>query len=831
MCKGLASPVPQGMIKKAYEKHRKTLSSVGESPREFLDDFKEVLRFFGEELKKENFSNTRTPGRSGYLGHKRSEGGLFEALKDQFRPKGFRQRIIERRDPVVVHVEGPPGIGKSLIINEVSRQIAESFGFRGDRSSYMYNRSVLCDHWDGYKNQLIASIDDFGCINERQQDDMGALIQICSDQDYVLPMADLREKGTKFNSNFLFISTNGAISHHQIYGYQKMAQPSAVLRRLSPTYTLTRNRVDNKWLYTCVKHVWNQETEPEVVNSFPRSMEQSFGSRMPRFTQVDYCQGTYQEIAKFLTQQTLLDFDSRNGKIFQPVIDGEFGNLGYGYYFPSKPPARFPECEAHAIAEPLKVRLITKNEPNTWVLKPVQMALWRTLKKFPVFDLTNSPDIDLERLLNRGKYLVSGDYEAATDNFHLDIMATAVDTLSHYIPKSLVDWFKWEGGQHKIHYPSWTGLDSILQTRGQLMGSLLSFPILCLANFTTWARAWARVTGNKDITYWLKEGNKPPLFINGDDILFPVTGLKDPLYHCWRAEATSIGLKPSVGKCYVSRQFGLINSQMILSYTAEKFLPVIRKGEIKQEYKIKPPWKHLRNVAKVVQSQQGLTSQSLCSNHSLVQILQGKIKSYVHKSSRDFELALTILPPKLVVQLNKHILEQTPESIDLSKDFGGIGLNKEGYKPTLLDKEVYAFKVFRHEPVILDKIDQDSFLVRVPKILDKPSFKKGFPIPDEPSEQSDEFPWKDFRKFCSWYKKVPNLRDRIRGLELLESPPLSLWTSDLRWVNRKEFLNMRTIADNMFDWSKLTLYKRGVDQSSIRDLVLKDYVRKVKRVG
>jgi len=694
----------------------------------------------------------------------------------------------------------------------------------------MYNRSVLCDHWDGYNNQLIASIDDFGCINERQQDDMGALIQMCSDQDYVLPMADLKEKGRKFNSNFVFLSTNGLVSSYRIYGLQKMAQPAAVFRRVSPSFSLKRDKVGGKYIYTCIKYLHDTMEGPTV-----RSSSEDFGSTNGNFRQVDFIRGTYQEIARFLAESALLEFDNRNGKIFQPVVNDGFGEIGYGYSFPMGPPPRLPKCEAHAIPEPLKVRLITKNEPNTWVLKPLQRALWETLKKFPVFSLTHQTDIDLTRLLNRGKYLVSGDYESATDMLHSDIMKTAVDTLSHYIPKYLIDWFKWEGGQHEIHYPEWTRLDPIVQTRGQLMGSLLSFPILCLANFTTWARAWCRVSGNNDICYWLRERNTPPLFINGDDILFPVTGLRDPLYWAWKKEATSIGLKPSVGKCYVSREFGLINSQMILSYTSEKWMPVWnkKKTSISQEHRFRPPWKQLKTVAKVAQSEVGKSFQSLCENHSLVQILQGKCKSYVKQNphSRDFELALNILPRELVVDLNHHVLSNTPESIDLGRELGGIGLTKEGYKPTLLDKEIYAFKVFKHEPTCLLKIDEDTLLTRVPKILSKDTHKLAKLLPDEPSEVSEGFPWMEFRKFCRWYKTVPRLREKVRGLNLFEAPPLSEWVSTLCWVNRKEFLNMRTIADNMFDWSKLIIYKKSIDQSSIRNLNIKDDLKKIKRLG
>lgn len=783
MCKGLSNPVPDGMITKAYEKHRQALSSVGKSPEEFLDDFREVLRYFGEEFKKQNFDRTSCPSVRGYYGWKKSQGGLFSALRQQFRPKGFRKRWTERRDPIVLHIEGEPGIGKSKILKEVSVLLSKDFGY-SDCNEAIYNRTVTSDHWDGYRGQLISSIDDFGCIHERQASDFGTLIQMCSDQEFVLPMADLRDKGIRFNSNFVFLSTNGLTTNGGAYNMSELAYHYALLRRVSPTYRLTR---DHRFRYHMVKYEFNEKQQWQQTRSF---------------------EGDWRTIAKILRNELIERFDKLDNQVFQPIEKSIYEKIGYGYYFPMSPPDRLPTCEAHAISEPLKVRLITKNEPNTWILKPVQKAMWETLKKFKVFSLTNCPDIDIARLFQGGKWLVSGDYEAATDNLNFDIMETAIEILSQYVPYDyLKDWMRWEGGAHIIEYPSYTGLEPIKQTRGQLMGSLLSFPILCLANYTTVARAYYKARGG-DILDMLKHDN-PPLFINGDDILFTCHGKKDNLYLFWKANAQSIGLKLSIGKSYISKEFGLINSQMILSYRGKQ--------------NKKTPWHRVPTVK--VERRFGDT---LAEMHSIVQICSGKMKSYKRMKATefDFKLALDYLPKSMVISLNKDVLLCTPESLSLPKDLGGIGKLEEGYEPTLKDKELYAFRVFRHRPdKIIKKIDDDTLIVRLPKkVIEKVNeetfsnsllgnlndkvtqftikpYREMIDIDNHLSLDRDcGFPWKEFREFRAWYKTT-KLRDTVRNMDLLKAPKLLEWKSELVTCSRKEFdFITKVLCKSIFDW-------------------------------
>jgi hypothetical protein len=557
----------------------------------------------------------------------------------------------------------------------------------------------------------------------------------------------------------------------------------ALKRRISPTYVLEQDPKNKN--YTLKIYVLEKG---DSMSSFCCS---------PR-----YYEGNWKQISNALAREVLGRFDQQYGEIFSPVNDSTFGEIGYGYHFDLKPPDRLPRCEAHAIAEPLKVRMITKNEPETWVLKPVQMAMWSALKKFKVFDLTHGPEIDISRLHYGGQWLCSGDYKSATDKLNSDIMETAIDVLKDYIPEEFRDWFIWEGGKHQIDYPKSTLLESCIQTRGQLMGSLLSFPILCLANFTTYAYAKMKSMGDKIFFEKIENILRDPrlsCFINGDDILFTCDGPRSRLYREWKTTAHSIGLELSVGKTYLSKYFGLINSQMILSYS-------------KVSHRA---WTQLKYMERFSKEARSVKVTIPC----LVQLAQGKCKTYKKlqvSGQLDFSKALEILPTELIVDLNRKILKSTPESIDLPKELGGIGKLKAGYKPSLKDKEVYAFKVLRHRPRIIQKIDDDLLITRVPELAENFIYATSSQIPyckryagyvneEEEDDLPLIFPWKEFKDFKRFYKKkeMHTLRLNIFNMDLLEEKGLDQFKSNLRIVDRKFFKRLDHLLRNFFNWKNL----------------------------
>jgi hypothetical protein len=87
---------------------------------------------------------------------------------------------------------------------------------------------------------------------------------------------------------------------------------------------------------------------------------------------------------------------------------------------------------------------------------------------------------------------------------------------------------------------------------GQLMGSPLSFPILCAINLVAyWTALEEYLCRRIDIS-------DLPVLVNGDDILFRSN---DEFYPIWQKWIKAVGFTLSVGKNYISRDFLTVNSE------------------------------------------------------------------------------------------------------------------------------------------------------------------------------------------------------------------------------------------------------------------------------
>jgi hypothetical protein len=259
------------------------------------------------------------------------------------------------------------------------------------------------------------------------------------------------------------------------------------------------------------------------------------------------------------------------------------------------------------LAEPLKVRVISKGPPLLYtLLKPFQKWMWSVLKKNECFALIGRPvtEDDVNRVLFNipsNFIALSGDYVSSTNRLHSWVSETILDELMEILPwiipaedlevlpkdffeslkglflKALTKHIFVQSGEqiskleaekldprhvfckaskgdfvyNKAHF--------LPQTEGQLMGSIISFPFLCIANAALCrlclelsSKKVYRVTNNVQTP-----GALAPLLINGDDCL--LTG--DPsLRPIWEFKCKFAGLESSVGKTYFSKSFCTINS-------------------------------------------------------------------------------------------------------------------------------------------------------------------------------------------------------------------------------------------------------------------------------
>jgi hypothetical protein len=220
-----------------------------------------------------------------------------------------------------------------------------------------------------------------------------------------------------------------------------------------------------------------------------------------------------------------------------------------------------PFVEPVALPEALKVRVISKGPPLTYFcLKPLQRHMWSTLRANRAFTLIGEPVTDslLQRVLGTnlapGQAYLSGDYKAATDNLRKELSECVweqyCDTCC--IPLALRELGLRALTRHIFVDPE-TGTETS-QMAGQLMGSIISFPVLCIVNAAVCSLAMTLTDYRARRHYRLDE---LPLLINGDDCAFLAS---DTCRRAWEQIALMAGLEPSVGKTYWSREFVNINS-------------------------------------------------------------------------------------------------------------------------------------------------------------------------------------------------------------------------------------------------------------------------------
>jgi len=235
----------------------------------------------------------------------------------------------------------------------------------------------------------------------------------------------------------------------------------------------------------------------------------------------------------------------------------------------------------HAVLEPLKVRLITKGEAlYMYYARRAQRSMWQHLRTYPQFALIGEPlTVDHIRSLRRRTVLldlpfdqwVSGDYSAATDNLKIDATKLSFETFLNSVGATFRQRKYWRLVLYEqgLNYPVWSELTAAMQTTGQLMGSVLSFPILCSCNLVAYWMALERYLGRE---VGLRD---LPVLINGDDILFMSN---EDFYEVWKETVEQFGFILSPGKNYIHPHLICINSTCFWAaggrYTPIPFLNV-----------------------------------------------------------------------------------------------------------------------------------------------------------------------------------------------------------------------------------------------------------------
>lgn len=522
--KRLCHEVSNENVKESLMKHKKMLTSGGSCPPDVEKDLFNLGQQFGKIVKK-----LYDP----YVLHDGGRGATIECSRKEGGTKSYlRKRENYRVEPFCILLSGRPGVGKSFLNQDLTEFLAKELGLPHE----VYTRTQNTQHWDGYSGQPFTVIDDFGQNTDGK--DLIELITLVSCNQYVLPMADLRDKGTLFSSKIIILNTNHDPKHLDFFQSGGPSKTYYCLEALKRRFHLHLHFDKREG----IKYHGIRVTGTSPLRFDPIHMKPN-------------------EISKLCLQQ-YLDHSNwtqvwKGGDELESSMKVKAPNRSFG--FPQQP-ERYV-CKPIALKEPLKVRVITKGPASHACMESFQKALLKGLQKFDsrVFGLTKGlPLDDLIKDWPKGTYL-SGDYTASTDCIYRNASKALLEGILTQIDHEQTCAYARAGLDSFVIYD-----DGEVETnRGQLMGWRLSFPILCLINY-----------------YVAKRSGFNDFLINGDDFL-SITN--EETLASWEINHKLVGFEKSKGKNFVSDQFGTVNSQLIV---ANKHVPYLNFNLLKSDSNI-----------------------------------------------------------------------------------------------------------------------------------------------------------------------------------------------------------------------------------------------------
>jgi len=226
-----------------------------------------------------------------------------------------------------------------------------------------------------------------------------------------------------------------------------------------------------------------------------------------------------------------------------------------------------PRVRATAVETGGKWRVITLSDPHLANLLPLHKTIYNRLTKEKwLLRGEATPKVFADFGIGKGEVFVSGDYESATDNLNINVTELVLRRLfarATHIPLRVREEAL---GSLRLNFETSKKKFLGQSAKGQLMGSPLSFPLLCLINYLTF-----RYAVRRDV----------PVKINGDDIVFRST--PEEADH-WFQQVERSGLVVSKGKTLVSRRSFSLNSSYFRSTdSGARLIPHFRASTIRKK--------------------------------------------------------------------------------------------------------------------------------------------------------------------------------------------------------------------------------------------------------
>lgn len=186
------------------------------------------------------------------------------------------------------------------------------------------------------------------------------------------------------------------------------------------------------------------------------------------------------------------------------------------------------------------------------VLRPVHESLYDYLSSFDWLVRGDVRRKDFRKVLEgmrSDESVISGDYEAATDNIYLEVVQLIVEEIALAGKGILTE------EEERVLVGSFKDLKWVTSTsegpivRGSMMGNLMSFPVLCILN----KACFDIVCDTFDTPFGRKRYGR----FNGDDCMFVGN---EAFYALWKEVTSEFGLKVNVEKTGFSKSFAELNS-------------------------------------------------------------------------------------------------------------------------------------------------------------------------------------------------------------------------------------------------------------------------------
>jgi len=157
---------------------------------------------------------------------------MIQAAKLKSHVEGkFPEFKAVRNVPLAIWLVGESQIGKSRLQSLIATELCLSVGL-DDCKDQIYQRCVEQEYWDGYNNQFVVIMDDFGQMRDTVSQpnlEFFEIIRSVGPFPYPLHMADLSAKNsTMFTSGVLMMSTNALNMN-----IESLTYPDAVWNRLN----------------------------------------------------------------------------------------------------------------------------------------------------------------------------------------------------------------------------------------------------------------------------------------------------------------------------------------------------------------------------------------------------------------------------------------------------------------------------------------------------------------------------------------------------------------------------------------------------------------------